>query len=47
MVESDLKTGFLIVIVPRQGILEAKSTDIERELRRGFTKIGMFREKES
>lgn len=43
-VEPELKTGFLIVIAPRPGILEAKSTDIERELRRGFAKIGMFRE---
>ena len=42
-VENELKTGFLIVIVPRPGILEAKSTDVERELRRGFSKVGMMR----
>lgn len=41
--EPELKTGFLIVIVPRDGILRAKSTDVERELRRGFEKLGMFR----
>ena len=45
-VEPELKTGFLIVIAPRIGILEAKSTDVERDLRRGFAKIGMFRENE-
>ena len=45
-VEPELKTGFLIVIAPRVGILEAKSTDVERDLRRGFAKIGMFRENE-
>ena len=42
-VEPELKTGFLIVIHPRDGILQAKSTDVERELRRGFSKLGMFR----
>ena len=45
-VEPELKTGFLIVIAPRLGILDAKSTDVERDLRRGFAKIGMFRENE-
>ena len=38
-VEPELKTGFLIVISPRDGILSAKSTDIARELRRGFVRI--------
>ena len=42
-VEPELKTGFLVVLYPREGILEAKSTDVERELRRGFSKLGMFR----
>ena len=42
-VEPELKTGYLIVISPRDGILQAKSTDVERELRRGFTKLEMFR----
>ena len=41
-VEPDLKTGFLIVISPRDGILNAKSTDVERELRRGFSKMELF-----
>lgn len=40
--EPELKTGFLIVISPRDSILSAKSTDVERELRRGFTKLDMF-----
>ena len=42
-VEPDIKAGFLVVISPREGILDAKSTDIERELRRGFGKLGMLR----
>ena len=41
-VEPALKTGYLVVVSPRAGILEAKSTDIERELRRGFAKLEMF-----
>ena len=42
-VEPELKTGFLVVISPREGILAAKSTDVERELRRGFARLDMFR----
>ncbi len=42
-VEPELKKGYLIVISPREGILQVKSTDVERELRRGFTKLEMFR----
>ena len=41
-VEPELKTGFLVVISPRDGILNAKSTDVERELRRGFSRLEMF-----
>lgn len=41
-VEPELKTGFLIVISPRDGILSAKSTDIARELRRGFSRLEML-----
>ncbi len=44
-VEPELKTGFLVVISPREGILAAKSTDVERELRRGFAKLEMFGER--
>jgi ribonuclease P protein component len=43
-VEPELKTGFLIVISPRDGILGAKSTDVERELRKGFARLKMLRE---
>ena len=43
-VEPELKTGFLIVITPKEGILDIKSTDVEKELRRGFLKLDMFRE---
>ena len=42
-VEPELKTGYLVVISPRDGILQAKSTDVERELRRGFARLEMFR----
>lgn len=42
-VEPELKTGYLVVISPREGILKVKSTDVERELRKGFAKLGMFR----
>ena len=42
-VEPELKTGYLVVISPRDGILSAKSTDVERELRHGFEKLAMFR----
>ncbi len=41
-VEPELKTGFLVVVSPREGILNAKSTDVERELRKGFSKLEMF-----
>lgn len=44
-VEPELKTGFLIVISPRDGILSAKSTDIARELRRGFSRLEMLAQK--
>ena len=42
-VESELKTGYLVVISPREGILSAKSTDVEKELRYGFRRLDMFR----
>ncbi len=42
-VEPELKTGFLVVISPRDGILAAKSTDVERELRKGFMRMEMFK----
>ncbi len=41
-IEPELKTGWLVVLSPRDGILGAKSTDIERELRYGFSKLGLF-----
>lgn len=43
-VEPELKTGFLVVVSPRDGILKAKSTDVERELRKGFARLEMLRE---
>ncbi|MBQ9784741.1 MAG: ribonuclease P protein component [Clostridia bacterium] len=41
-IEPELKRGFLVVVSPRDGILDVKSTDVERELRRGFAKLEMF-----
>ncbi len=41
-VEPELKKGYLVVVSPREGILKVKSTDVERELRRGFAKLEMF-----
>ncbi len=43
-VEPELKVGFLVVVTPREGILQAKSTDVERELRRGFRRLEMLRD---
>ena len=43
-VEPEIKTGYLVVVSPREGILDAKSTDVERELRKGFARLKMFRE---
>ena len=45
--EPELKTGFLIVVTPKEGILNIKSTDVEKDLRRGFSKLDMFRENEA
>lgn len=41
-IEPTLKTGYLIVLSPREGILSVKSTDIERELGVAFRKLGML-----
>ena len=46
-VEPELKTGYLVVISPREGILDIKSTDVERELRYGFLKLNLFRSNET
>ncbi len=46
-VESELKTGYLVVVSPREGILGASSSDVEKELRRGFARLEMFRKEES
>ena len=41
-VEPELKTGYLVVVSPRDGILSAKSTDVARELRKGFARMDML-----
>ena len=43
-VEPELAVGWLVVLSPREGIAGAKSTDVERELRRGFAKLGLLRQ---
>ncbi|MBE6589994.1 MAG: ribonuclease P protein component [Ruminococcaceae bacterium] len=43
-VEAELKTGYLVVISPREGILAAKSTDVEAELRYAFRRLEMLRD---
>ena len=40
--KKSLKKGFLIVIAARSAAVKLKSTDIERELDRAFTKLGMY-----
>lgn len=46
-VEGELKTGYLVVISPRDGILAFKSTDVEAELRYAFRRLDMFRDGET
>ena len=46
-IEKELSTGYLVVISARSAICEAKSTDIERELRRAFESLDMYRNKKS
>ena len=43
-VEPEVKTGYLVVMVPRPGIQAAKSTEVAMDLRRGFARIGMLKE---
>jgi len=43
--EENIKTGKLIVIVGREAAINAKSTDIEKDLRYGLSKLGMIEEK--
>ncbi len=45
-IEPELKTGFLVVVSPRDGILDVKSTDVECELRKGFLRMEMFKKTE-
>lgn len=42
-----LKKGFLVVIAIREGCHGAKSTDVEKEMRYGLTKLGMLSNKET
>jgi ribonuclease P protein component len=40
----ELKTGFLIVIAARVAATKYKTQDVERELDRALTKLGMYKE---
>jgi len=40
--EGLLKTGYLVIIAAKNEAAEVKSTDIERELRYGFSKLDML-----
>ena len=44
-IEKDLLAGYLVVISARNDIREAKSTDVERELRVAFDRLLMYRKK--
>ena len=41
--EEVLRTGYLIIIAAKNEAADAKSTDIERELRYGFAKLEMLK----
>ena len=41
-IEPELKTGFLVVLVPREEILQAKTPAVETELRKAFSKLDLF-----
>ncbi|MBO4354028.1 MAG: ribonuclease P protein component [Clostridia bacterium] len=42
--EENLKKGKLIVIVGREAAVDAKSTDVEKDMRYAFAKLGMIGE---
>jgi ribonuclease P protein component len=44
-IESELSTGYLVVISARSAICGVKSTDIERELREAFLRLDMYKKK--
>ena len=43
--EEELSVGFLVVISARSEIVGVKSTDVERELREAFSRLGMYKKK--
>ena len=45
--EPALKTGYLVVLTPREEILDAKTPAVEAELRRAFLKLDLFLQKDS
>ena len=44
MTEGNLKTGYLLVISARNGILGKKTQDVEEELRVAFRKLNFYRD---
>ena len=45
--EEILKTGYLVIIAAKNEAASVKSTDIERELRYGFSKMDMLKQDDS
>jgi ribonuclease P protein component len=41
--EGRIRTGYLVVLSARPGIVDAKSQDVERELRYALNKLNMLR----
>ena len=41
--QGNIRTGYLVVLSARPGITDAKSQDVERELRYALNKLNMFR----
>ncbi len=44
-IESELSTGFLVVISARSGIVGVKSTDVKSELETAFSRLDMYKNK--
>ncbi|MBR2387354.1 MAG: ribonuclease P protein component [Clostridia bacterium] len=46
-IESELSTGFLVVISARSGIVGVKSTDVKSELETAFSRLDMYKNKKN
>ncbi|MBQ7173448.1 MAG: ribonuclease P protein component [Clostridia bacterium] len=45
-IEPELKTGYLVVLTPREEILSVKEPAVEAELRKAFSKLDLFLQKD-